>query len=182
MDRPTRTRSRRFTLPAHDDARVHRVVEGLLSEPRNGDHPDRGRRPAASGDPLATMVSRLDWTAALEREEQRRARYERPVGIAVVDLEPGRDAERTMRLAAGVLRRETRDADRVARVGPRRFHVLLPETRERGVRHYAERITAACEAAAAEQRVESTVRVSAAGTRAGETIPEALARAIRQLP
>jgi diguanylate cyclase (GGDEF)-like protein len=187
MDRPTKSpsarssRTRRFTLPEHDDSRVHRVVEDMLSETNNGDHPDRGRARALPGDPLSALVSRLDWTTALEREEQRRARYERPVSVAVVDVGPARDPDRLIRLIARVLQRETRDADRVARVGPRRFHVLLPETRERGVRKYAERISAACDAAAAEHRLPLEVSVGAAGTRTGESIPDALARALRQL-
>jgi GGDEF domain-containing protein len=179
-DRPIKSRSRRFTLPAHDDARVGRVVEGLLSDPRPVDHPDRGRKPRRStGDPLSALVPRLDWAAALHREELRRARYDRPVGIAVVDLTHGRD-QRAVRLAASILRREARDTDHVTRVGPGRFHILLPETRERGVRLYIERV---CSAWAADPEVAGQIAlcVGGAGTRSGESITEALERAIGQL-
>jgi GGDEF domain-containing protein len=180
MERP-KSRPRRFTLPAHDDQRVHRVVEGLLSEPRAADHPERGRkRRTTNGDPLSALLPRLDWAAALQREELRRARYERPVGVAVVDLAVARD-QRAVRLIAGILRQEARDTDHVTRVGPGRFHVLLPETRERGVRNFIDRVCTAWSVAERQLGTDTALCVGGAGTRAGESIPEALERAIGQL-
>jgi septum formation topological specificity factor MinE len=182
MERPTKSRAR-FTLPDHDDARVHRVVEGLLSTPPEAEHPDRGKPRGHGGDPLAALVPRVDWGVELAAEERRRSRYGRPVSVVVVDVAGGRDPEALMRLAAGVLRRESREADRITRVGPRRFQVLLPETREKAATTYAERLRTAWQrltqdaGAAAPDRLA----VAVAGTRHAESVPEALERAIRQL-
>ena len=182
MDRPTpRPRVRRFTLPDHDDARVHRVVEGLLSANGNGHHPDRGRVRPAPNDPFLGLVPRLEWTVAFDHEAHRRARYGRPVAIVALELGPSRDPDRSVRHAARMLRRESRDVDRIARVGPRRFHVLLSETRERGARRYAERMCDAWREARGELGQDVAIAVGAAGTRHGETLPEALARAVHQL-
>ena len=183
MDRPitARPRVRRFTLPEHDDARVHRVVEGLLSSPVP-DHPDRGRARPASDDPFLGLVPRLEWTAALEHEERRRARYARPAAVVAVELGASHDPERTARLAARLLRRTSRDTDRIARVGPRRFHVLLPETAERGARRYADRLEAAWAAARPELGGPVAMTIAAAGTRQDEPLTATLARAVGQLP
>jgi hypothetical protein len=180
MDRPTRTRAR-FTLPDHDDARVHRVVEGFLSQPRLAVHPGRGRSRSDAADPLAALVPRVDWAVELASEERRRARYGRPASVAVVELRSGPDAERLAVLAARVLRRETRDADRVTRVAPRRFHVLLPETRERGASVFAQRLQAAWATATRAAAPDVPLVVRVAGTSDAETVPEALQRAIRLL-
>jgi hypothetical protein len=182
MERPTKSRAR-FTLPDHDDARVHRVVEGLLSTPPEAEHPDRGKPRGHGGDPLAALVPRVEWGVELAAEERRRSRSGRPVSVVVVDVAGGRDPEALMRLAAGVLRRESREADRITRVGPRRFQVLLPETREKAATTYAERLRTAWQrltqdaGAAAPDRLA----VAVAGTRHAESVPEALERAIRQL-
>ena len=180
MDRRARTRPRRSALPAQDDERVPRVVEGSPSEPSPRAHPDRGRKKRPSSDPLATLIPRLDWVATLEREEHRRARYDRPVGVAVVDL-PNRRDQRLIRHVAGILRQESRDTDHITRVGPGRFHILLPETRERGVRNYVDRVYAAWSAAEREIGTEVVLGIGGAGTRSGESIPAALERAIAQL-
>jgi diguanylate cyclase (GGDEF)-like protein len=67
----------------------------------------------------------------------RRARYRRPVVVMNVDIDGlkltnerfGRDAgDEVLRGAAGVLRRNLRDADLVARIGEDEFGVLMPET------------------------------------------------------
>jgi hypothetical protein len=43
------------------------------------------------------------------------------------------------------LRREARDTDRIARVAPNRFHVLMPETTEADAARYIHRARTACE-------------------------------------
>jgi diguanylate cyclase (GGDEF)-like protein len=182
MDRRPKTRTRRFTLPATDDSRVHRVVEGLLSEPAATDHPGRGRKAAkAANDPLAMLMSRVDWLAAMEHEQHRHARYERPVAVVVVELAHARDADRAVRLAARVLLRESREMDRVARVGPRRLQILLPETRERGLQTYVERLCVAWSGVEQELGGHVAMRVGSAATRNGESIRDLLQRAEKQL-
>lgn len=183
MERPTKSRAR-FTLPDHDDARVHRVVEGLLSAPPDAEHPERGKPRDQAGDPLAALMPRVDWTAELVAEERRRSRYGRPVSVVVVDVGGG-DPDQTVRLAAGILRRESREADLVTRVGPGRFQVLLPETREKGATTYAERLREAWQSRGGDEvgdaTAADTITVAVAGTRHAETVPQALERAIRQL-
>lgn len=179
MDRPTRTRAR-STLP---DARVHRVVEGLLSTPPEPVHPDRGKPRDQPGDPLAALIPRVDWTAELAAEERRRSRYGRPVSVLVVDVGEGREPEPLMRLTAGILRRESRASDRVTRVGPGRFQVMLPETRETGATAYAERLRRTWTSSTPEAGTTAPARLTivVATTGHAETLPQALERAIRQL-
>jgi diguanylate cyclase (GGDEF)-like protein len=97
----------------------------------------RSPRAAARLDSLTGLPSRAAWTAALEAERVRRARYRRPVVVMNVDIDGlkqtnqrfGREAgDEVLRGAAGVLRRNLRDADLVARIGEDEFGVLMPET------------------------------------------------------
>jgi diguanylate cyclase (GGDEF)-like protein len=185
MEHPSRTRAR-FTLPDHDDARVHRVVEGLLSGPPDApEHPERGKPRDQPGDPLAALMPRVDWTAELAAEERRRSRYGRPVSVVVVDVGGRGDPDQSVRLAAGIIRRESREADLITRVGPGRFQILLPETREKGATTYAERLRQAWQSHSGDDDGAAagpdTMAVAVAGTRHAETVPQALERAIRQL-
>jgi diguanylate cyclase (GGDEF)-like protein len=86
---------------------------------------------------LTGLPSRAAWTEALDAERVRRARYRRPVVVMNVDIDGlkqtnqrfGREAgDELLRGAAGVLRRNLRDADLVARIGEDEFGVLMPET------------------------------------------------------
>src|SRR5215208_5726716 len=97
----------------------------------------RPRSPRAAGrvDSLTGLPSRAAWTEALEAERVRRARYRRPVVVMNVDIDGlkhtnqrfGREAgDEVLRGAAGVLRRNLRDADLVARIGEDEFGVLMP--------------------------------------------------------
>jgi diguanylate cyclase (GGDEF)-like protein len=88
-------------------------------------------------DPLTGLPNREAWAEALEMERARRARYRRPVVVMNVDInllketnkQFGREAgDEVLRGAAGVLRRNLRDADLVARIEDDEFGVLLPET------------------------------------------------------
>ncbi|HEY7526038.1 MAG TPA: GGDEF domain-containing protein [Candidatus Limnocylindria bacterium] len=88
-------------------------------------------------DALTGLPGRQAWTDALETERVRRARYRRPVVVMNVDIDGlketnqrfGRAAgDEVLRGAAGVLRRNLRDADLVARIGDDEFGVMLVET------------------------------------------------------
>jgi hypothetical protein len=80
-----------------------------------------------------------------------------------------------------VLLRESREMDRVARVGPRRLQVLMPETRERGVRSYVDRLCVAWSGVEHELGGQVAMRIGSAASRNGESIPELLGRAVQQL-
>ena len=126
-DRPIKSRSRRFTLPAHDDARVGRVVEGLLSDHRPTDHPERGQKTrATSGDPLRRSSRGSTGRLRSSAKSSAAPATTDPSASSVVDLSHGRDL-RAVRLAATILRCEARDTDHVTRVGQGRFQILSPD-------------------------------------------------------
>jgi diguanylate cyclase (GGDEF)-like protein len=109
---------------------------------RTATRPARPARPAAPRsaarvDALTRLPNRVVWAEALETERVRRARYRRPVVVMNVDIDGlketnqrfGRAAgDELLRGAAGVLRRNLRDADLVARIDDDEFGVILVET------------------------------------------------------
>lgn len=186
-------RPRRFVLPAEEDARTTEAIEGFLNGQRprrRGPSPAvlalRGRgSPLVRPDPLSALETRLDWLEALAREEARHARYRRPVTIVVFELRflGGPGAGGTAMLVRDfltVLRRETRVTDRIARLGPTRFVVLLPETTELQASHLIERLRAQTAAWATDDR-RVRVRAGWASPRRGETLREATAKAEERL-
>jgi GGDEF domain-containing protein len=172
------TRARRFALPALADERTEESIEAFLH--------GRGTRGASrstalvvgsahlpDGDAVAlrSMPGRLEWNAAVERESQRAARYERPAAVAVIELRPLRPSaamDSWLRVHAApigqVLLRGSRASDVVARVGAARFQVLLPETTEDAAGEFVERVLGECQeqlqALGAPLRLASSVAAS----------------------
>jgi diguanylate cyclase (GGDEF)-like protein len=100
-------------------------------------------------DPLTGLGSSTAWDFAIRHEEARFARYKEPATVVVAELEGyemlaerlGREAaDRLITPIANTLLRNSRRADRVARVGPVRFHVLLPKTDEITAINYVDRV------------------------------------------
>lgn len=186
-------RPRRFVLPAEEDTRTTEAIEGFVV----GHRRRRGPSPAVlalrgrgSGlvrpDPLAALAPRLEWRAALEAEEVRHLRYRRPVTVAVLELRRretnggfGIDGAAILRFA-DLLRRETRATDRITRLGPVRFGVLLPETSELQAAHLVERLRALVRGEGA-GLATVLVRAGWASPRRGERLVEAVARAEERL-
>jgi GGDEF domain-containing protein len=82
------------------------------------------------------------------------------------------------RLAAPIgytLRREARDTDRIARVAPNRFHVLLPETSEGDALRYISRARQACEVWFTGASLSVRLRIEAASAGQDRSLVEALA-------
>ena len=84
----------------------------------------------------------------MRHEDVRRERYGRACAVAAIDaIAVDRDGRQPSRAALDgllsrlgeMIRMTSRQADRVARVGSTRFHVLLPETGWDGARAFAER-------------------------------------------
>jgi GGDEF domain-containing protein len=164
--KPPRTpgpkRARRFVVSDRDDHRVTEQIEKFLSGPKHRDR-TQSPPPVASARPAETPLdTRSDFEAALRRETARTKRYGRPATVLAVEFDVStahRVAEDAMagdgpvlraidRLARPIgyaLRREARDTDRIARVAPNRFHVLLPETSEADALRYIDRARHACE-------------------------------------
>jgi diguanylate cyclase (GGDEF)-like protein len=109
----------------------------------------------ARNDELTGLANRVAWNEALDKERPRRSRYRRPVVVMSVDVDGlkqandryGHDAGDDLLCGvAGILRRNLRDADVVARIGGDEFGVLLPETKPDAMPALVERIKIACAA------------------------------------
>ena len=127
------------------------------------------------------MDTRTDWDIALRHEDARVARYGRPAAILAVRLRlPAAGAvDQYAARIGGAIRQQARETDRVARFGPDRFHVLLPETLEAEATVLAERVRTACIAVIpGAQGSEVDVQVAAAGTSGGGSLLEAM-RAVK---
>ena len=105
-------------------------------------------------DPVTGLESAFAWDRHIREEAVRLRRYGRPFAIVFAELDGlDRLADRVGASAAGrivpaigqVLKRQARAVDIIARVGPARFAVLLPETDEVRAINYVERVRAACD-------------------------------------
>ena len=94
------------------------------------------------------------WSRILGDEAARIKRYHRPATVVMIELDGldrfvervGHDAgDRIVPAVADTIRRLARDADHVARLGPGRFAVLLPETDDVAAINYVERVRRSCE-------------------------------------
>ncbi len=204
------TRPRRFALPDLADQRTGESIEAFLEGPgvRRGRPaarvapdapapPDGGpdgpaaRRAPSSPRPspeLRTLPGRLEWNAALERESERAARYNRPAAVAILELKHERAGQPVDPWLGGLagpisrtLRQDSRATDLVARVASSRFQLLLPETSEAGAERLAERLAAGCRTAIERTGAPITVRFSVAGTGLEESLHAALANALRSI-
>ena len=188
-DRPNARPARRprFVLPddPHDE-RVGEHIKAFLQGPtvrarrnRRARHlRSEGLRPARRIPPLDT---RTDWEIALRLEDARVARYGRPAAVMAVrlmTLGSGAIDSYASRIG-GAIRGQARETDRVARVAPDRFHLLLPETLSTEAGVLAERVRRACVAALpGVPGSEMEILVAAACTSGSGTLAEAL-RAIQ---
>jgi diguanylate cyclase (GGDEF)-like protein len=110
--------------------------------------------PASTAQPMVPMASSSSWASWLDEEAARATRYHRPVTIVLVELAGlGRltdrvgaaAADRLIPPVAATIHRHARAADRLARLGPTRFGVLLVETDEVRAINYIERIRSNCD-------------------------------------
>ena len=128
------------------------------------------------------MDTRADWDIALRHEEARVARYGRPAAVLAVRLRMAGTGvtDHYASRVGDAIRHQARETDRVTRVGPDRFQVLLPETLEAEAAVLAERVRTACGAVipgAPGSGVE--ILVAAASTSGGRSLLDAL-RVVRE--
>lgn len=182
-------RRRRFALPPdhHEEVdsertteRIEAFLEGPARRPRS-----RRRQGRPEGvlqpRPILPLDTRTDWERALRHEDLRFSRYARPASVVVVDvaLDADGDLEAQVRRVGASIRAACRETDRVARVSPTRFHVLLPETDEREATALADRIAGACREVLSASGVSpagqaAVVRSAAASPVRGGSLAEAL--------
>jgi GGDEF domain-containing protein len=182
-------RPRRFVVRDGDDHRATEKIEQFLSGPRAKARQRVRPIPPETVEPA--LDTRSDFVAAVEREAARTERYGRPATVLAVEFAvagPGNDAvlaqppgpivRQIDRLAAPIgftLRREARDTDRIARVAPNRFHVLLPETTADDAARYADRARRACEVWFAGAALPVQLKIESASSGDGCTLRDALA-------
>lgn len=157
----------RFDIRNHSEASSQEPHAGTLrsmgptdsasndraDEPAEAEHDDA---PDVVGNPLVDPPTGLDsplfWSHAIHAESARTVRYGRPATVVLAELDGlerlvdrfGQDAaDRLVLAVAAAIRRDTRSADRVARLGPGEFGVLLPETDEVQAINFVERVRSA---------------------------------------
>jgi len=109
---------------------------------------------ASRSDPLTETLLPGEWNRILADEDARIYRYGRPATVVVIELD-GLDgfvsalgqpaADRVLVAVSDTLKRHARSADYVARLGPGRFGLLLPETGEVEAVNLVERLRALCD-------------------------------------
>ena len=113
--------------------------------------------PSSRTDPLTGALLPGEWNRILADEDARIHRYGRPATVVLVELDGldrlvailGQEAgDRILPAVADSLSRHARGADHIARLGPGRFGVLLPETGEVEAVNYVERVRAGLRAVA----------------------------------
>jgi hypothetical protein len=183
-DRPAPRRARRFVVRDADDHRATEKIEEFLTGPRTRARPRR-LRPAdvAGAPPLADLDTRTDFVAAVRRETVRSERYGHPATIVAVEFAipaaggiPADDRQ-IDRLAGPIgftLRREARETDRIARVAPTRFHVLMPETISTDAAGYIDRARKSCEIWFAGTGLPVRIRFEAASSSPRQSLVAAL--------
>ncbi|MEO8438362.1 MAG: GGDEF domain-containing protein [Chloroflexota bacterium] len=112
-------------------------------------HPVLGRSDALTG-----LLVPGEWNRIIADEDARNDRYGHPATVAIIEIEgidrlvaalgPGA-SDRILPAVADTLSRNARGADHLARLGPARFGVLLPETGEVEAINYIERVREACD-------------------------------------
>jgi diguanylate cyclase (GGDEF) domain len=105
-------------------------------------------------DALTGLLLPVAFARIVADEDARLQRYRRPATVVMVEVE-GLDRlverlgdaaiDRLIPAVADSLRRNARGVDQVARLGPSRFAVLLPETDEVQAINYIERVRKACD-------------------------------------
>ena len=109
-----------------------------------------GSTPATSRtDPLTGLLTLNEWNRLVADEDARVSRYRHTATVVIIELDGldrlvatlGREAgDRVLPALADTLSRNARAADHLARIGPARFGVLLPETGEIEAINFVERV------------------------------------------
>ncbi len=136
-------------------------------------------------DDLTGLANRRLAMEALEREAQRAARYGKPSGLLMLDIDHFKRVNDTwghqtgdmvLRVLAVLMRDQTRETDLVARFGGEEFLILLPEAAPHAALAVAEKIRTVVEAhpfaTPGGERFRVTVSLGVACLAGGETVPD----------
>lgn len=155
----------------------------LLRTPEPEASPPADPEPPAATDPLTGLLDHAAFTRLIAAEDLRIQRYHRPATVVIFEVE-GLDrlaerlgpesADRIVPALADTMRRLARDVDQVARLAPRRFGVLLPETDEIAAINYVERVRRACELWLESGAIALDLAAGWAGTDGDPTLVEAV--------
>jgi hypothetical protein len=183
-ERPAPRRARRFVVRDAEDHRTTEKIEEFLTGPRTRDRPRSLRSADVTSAPtVADLDTRTDFVAAVRREAGRSERYGHPATIVAVEFaieaSGGKPADERQidRLAGPIgftLRREARETDRIARVAPNRFHVLMPETVSPDAAGFIDRARQACEIWFAGAGLPVRIRFEAASSGPRQSLTAAL--------
>jgi len=141
-------------------------------------------------DPETGFATRRAWDEAFRHEDNRLARYHRPVTVVVAELDGlgalaarlGQGtADRLILPVAMTMRSNARTADILARVGHTRFVALLPETDEIAAINFLERVRTACDIWLASGAVAVRLAIGWAQPPVGGTLGDALRLAYDRL-
>lgn len=160
-----------------------------------GEAPDRVRLvgPEAEGRPALTRTDALtgllmpsEWTRMVADEDARIHRYGHAATVVLIELEGldrlvgalGREAgERILPAVADALSRNARGADHLARLGPSRFGVMLPETGEVEAVNFIERVREACDLWLESGAIALRLSIGWASSTADRSLSDAIALA-----
>jgi len=139
--------------------------------------------PVSNIDEMTGLLDQAGFMRLVLAEELRVQRYHRPATIVLFELEGldrlverlGPDAaDRVVPALADTIRRLARKPDRVARLAPGRFAVLLSETDEIAAINYVERVRRACELWLESGAIALRLAAGWAGTTGDPTLPDAM--------
>ncbi len=182
----------RFALPTdhHDEEASDRTAERIEAFLDGPTHVTRARRRprrlagAWRPRPTIPLESGEVWTEALRREDLRVARYGRAASVLIVEISAsgGWVGDQVVAGVGGAVRAQARETDHVTRIGPCRFHVLLPETDEQDAMTLAERVVRTCrQQLSTSPEPRPVVLASVATASGGGTLVTALALAEARL-
>jgi len=141
-------------------------------------------------DPLTGLRDAASFAMLVGLEDARVVRYHRPATIVVLELDGldrlvdrlGPDArDRVVPALADTIRRLARGADIVARLGPGRFGVLLPETDEIAAINFVERVRKASELWLESGAMALRLAIGWAGTTGDPTLADAQRLAVERM-
>jgi diguanylate cyclase (GGDEF)-like protein len=125
-----------------------------LADPLVPTTPINGQSIPNRSDSLTGLLLPGDWNRIIADEDARNHRYGHPATVVILELDGlerlvgalgPQAADRVVPALADALSRNARGADHLARLGPARFGILLPETTEIEAVNYVERVRLACD-------------------------------------